>query len=50
MNSTTMRAVIFLGERRLELQDIPIPQPGPGEALEMMIAGQAVKIAILPER
>ena len=28
-----MRGVVFLGERRLELQEFPDPTPGPGEVV-----------------
>jgi L-iditol 2-dehydrogenase len=34
----TMRAGVFLGNRRMELQDLPIPQPGPGEVLLKVLA------------
>ncbi len=35
-----MRGVVFLGERKLELQDFPDPTPGPGEVvLEIMASG-----------
>ncbi len=35
-----MRGVVFLGERRLELQDFPDPTPGPGEVvLEIKASG-----------
>jgi len=33
MTSEQMRAVVFLGPGELELREIPIPQPGPDEAL-----------------
>ena len=28
-----MRGVVFLGERRLEVQEFPDPTPGPGEVV-----------------
>src|SRR5690348_1482805 len=35
-----MRGVVFLGERELELMDVPDPAPGPGEVvLEMKASG-----------
>ena len=29
----SMRGVVFLGERRLEIRDFPDPAPGPGEVV-----------------
>ena len=29
----TMKASVFLGPRRMEMQDIPVPHPGPGQVL-----------------
>ena len=35
-----MRGIVFLGNRKLELQDFPDPTPGPGEVvLEMKASG-----------
>ena len=35
-----MKGVVFLGDRRLELQDFPDPTPGPGEVvLEIKASG-----------
>ena len=28
-----MRGVVFVGDRRVELRDLPEPEPGPGEVL-----------------
>ena len=28
-----MRGVVFLGERKLEIREFPVPVPGPGEVL-----------------
>lgn len=33
MQDDTMRAVMYLGPEHLELRDVPIPRPGPGEIL-----------------
>lgn len=33
MKGKTMRAMMFLGPGKLELQEIPVPEPGPGEIL-----------------
>ena len=35
-----MKGVVFIGDRRLELQDFPDPAPGPGEVvLEIKASG-----------
>ncbi len=34
----TMRAAVFLGQRRIELRELPIPAPGRGEALLRVLA------------
>ena len=31
--SETMQAAFFAGKERLELREVPVPQPGPGEVL-----------------
>jgi threonine dehydrogenase-like Zn-dependent dehydrogenase len=31
--ATTMRAAVFLGKDRIEVREVPRPEPGPGEAL-----------------
>jgi L-iditol 2-dehydrogenase len=33
-----MKAGVFLGNRRMEIQDLPIPRPGPGEVLVKVLA------------
>ena len=33
-----MRGVVFVGDRRVELRDLPEPEPGPGEVLLKMMA------------
>ncbi|SMB98978.1 2-desacetyl-2-hydroxyethyl bacteriochlorophyllide A dehydrogenase [Thermanaeromonas toyohensis ToBE] len=34
-----MKAVVYEGPRRLEVKDVPVPQPGPGEALLKVFYG-----------
>src|SRR5258706_13371430 len=34
----TMSGVVFLGERRLELREVPVPEPGHGQVLIRMKA------------
>jgi len=29
----TMKAVVFLGDRKLAVKEIPVPRPGPGQVL-----------------
>ncbi len=33
VQTKSMRAVVFLGPEKLELQELPVPKPGPGELL-----------------
>jgi hypothetical protein len=44
---TRMRAVLFPGDRKVTLDERPIPEPGPGEAL---IRTRVVAVDILDER
>ncbi len=45
--SGTMKTVYFLGESRVEVREVPIPEPGPGEAL-VRIAISAICGSELP--
>ena len=36
MENATMKGVVFLGDRALEVRDFPVPQPGPGQVLVQM--------------
>ena len=34
----TMTAAFFLGDRRIEIREVPVPQPAPGEVLLKVLA------------
>ncbi|MHC4716482.1 MAG: alcohol dehydrogenase catalytic domain-containing protein, partial [Planctomycetota bacterium] len=38
MGKTTMKAAVFLGDRTMEIREVPIPQPGPGQVLLRVLA------------
>ena len=33
MGTKTMQAVVLLGKERIEIREVPVPAPGPGELL-----------------
>ena len=44
----TMAGVVFLGDRRLELREFPVPEPGPGQVLVRMKASPSAEVIYAP--